>query len=99
MQKETTTIQGFILPSYFITGKIPYGASVSPKDSLSDLALVGDCLNACGVLLSINNPPPSLLLSIKKAAHLLGADDLVEKFPDHLIGGVFIAYMKRSGLK
>ena len=99
MQKETTTIQGFMLPSYFITGKIPYGASVSSKDSLSDLALVGECLNACGVLLSINNPPPSILQNIKKSAHLLGMDDLIERFPDHLIGEAFIAYMDRSGLK
>ncbi len=97
--KDSATIQGFMFPIYFITGEIPYGANVSSKDSLSDLALVGECLNACGVLLSIKNPPQSILQNIKKAAHLLGMDDLIEQFPDHLIGEAFIAYMERSGLK
>lgn len=95
----TTTIQGFIIPNYFITGEIPYGTNVSSKDCLSDLALVGDCLNACGVMLSVTNPPIAILQSLKKAAHLLGIDDLVELFPDDLIGEAFIAYMNRSGLK
>jgi hypothetical protein len=63
------------------------------------LALVAACLNACGVMLSVKNPPSSILSSLKKAGHLLGMDDLIEQFPDDLIGQAFIAYMERSGLK
>lgn len=96
---DRISIQGFIIQKYFLTGEIPYDTDVNPKDKLSDLALVGDCLNACGVMLSLHNPPFEILQSLKKAAHLLGIDDLVEKYPDNLIGQAFIEYMERSGLK
>ena len=96
---ETASLQGFKIDQWFLTGNIPYGATVSPKNSLSDLALVSKCLNACGVMLSIRNPPPIILETLKKAGHMLGIDDLIEKFPDHLIGEAFILYMERSGLK
>lgn len=92
---NTETLNCYQIPSYFLTGKIPFGEDFAPEDRIGAAQIVSDCLMVL-VLGCVFELPDQVKRTIDSAAKLLRLHEMAPPLPAY--GDGFWQYALMSGI-